>query len=325
MTHLPELSLDLSLLERRRQRGDRIIARCPACAEGGGDTKAEHLVIFSSGKFACAAMPQDREHRRRIFALVGIRPEIERDPREVLAMRDQRALERQRERDRKKLAGHAADRLRVILDSCRWEPEDVWDSSPQILDDDLVIHDPRHFLACLYPAEALLWTGEVWESGQGHAGRWRSCAAWRAAGEHEPGPMVAPGIWKPGTHSRTMDGVLESPYTVLDFDGFGGVKPLTLKQRQKHFLDSLAMIRWVRESLRWQLAAILHTGGKSLHAWFRTPSPKVLESLRTSAAALGIDAGLIGRPEHPCRLPGQIHDGSGKRSRILWLDVPGKD
>lgn len=317
-----ELSLDLSLLERRRERSGRIIARCPACAETGGDTKCEHLVIFSSGKFACAAMPQDREHRRRIFALVGIRPEIERDPREVLAMRERQARDRQRERERQKLAGQATAKLREILDAYRWEPADVWDSSPQIPDDDRVIHDPRHFLASLYPADALLWTGEVWESGAGHASRWRSCADWLAAGEHEPGPMVAPGIWKPGTHSRTMDGVLESPYTVLDFDGFGGVKPLTDKQKHAHFLDSLAMIRWVREHLRWHLAAILHTGGKSLHAWFRTPSPEALESLRPNAAALGIDAGLIGRPEHPCRLPGQIHDGSGKRSRVMWLEAP---
>lgn len=59
--------------------------------------------------------------------------------------------------------------------------------------------------------------------------------------------------------------------------------------------------------------------------WFHTPPPGVFGTLLPVAKSLGMDAGLIGRPEHPCRLPGQIHDGSGKRSRILWLDVPGKD
>jgi hypothetical protein len=47
--------------------------------------------------------------------------------------------------------------------------------------------------------------------------------------------------------------------------------------------------------------------------------PAVLQSLRNTATALGIDAGLIGRPEHPCRLPGQCHEKTGGLSRVLWL------
>jgi len=58
-------------------------------------------------------------------------------------------------------------------------------------------------------------------------------------------------------------------------------------------------------------------------AWFRTPPPEVLGSLLPVAKSLGMDAGLIGRPEHPCRLPGQRHSGTGKMSRVLWLDLPG--
>ena len=84
---------------------------------------------------------------------------------------------------------------------------------------------------------------------------------------------------------------------------------------------SLAMIRWVCEGLEWELAAILHTGGKSLHAWFRTPPVDIMESLKAAAAELGIDAGLIGRPEHPCRLPGQKHAGTGGWSGVLWLEI----
>jgi hypothetical protein len=44
----------------------------------------------------------------------------------------------------------------------------------------------------------------------------------------------------------------------------------------------------------------------------------VLQSLH-DAAALGIDAGLVGRPEHACRLPGQRHEKTGNMSRVLWL------
>jgi hypothetical protein len=73
------MSLDVTKLERvcRRDNGD-ITARCPACAEGGGDAHDEnHLVIFPGGKFGCVANPKDKAHRKRIFKLVGVK--FERD------------------------------------------------------------------------------------------------------------------------------------------------------------------------------------------------------------------------------------------------------
>ena len=131
--------------------------------------------------------------------------------------------------------------------------------------------------------------------------------------------MVSPALWQPGTVSRAAAHVREAPYTVLDFDGFGGVKPVTVDERREHLRDSLSLIRWLRDAMHWPLAAILHTGGKSLHAWFHTPEPAVLETLQTTATEFGIDPGLIGRPEHPCRLPGQRHAGTGRSSALWWL------
>lgn len=63
--------LDPSKLEAVKQRGEKTIARCPACAEAGADNAGEHLVIYPSGKFGCCACPGDAEHRRRIFTLAG--------------------------------------------------------------------------------------------------------------------------------------------------------------------------------------------------------------------------------------------------------------
>lgn len=67
------MSLDLSKLENARQRGEKIIARCPACAEHGHDEKGEHLVIMSDGRFGCVTCPgaAGKEHRQRIYALAG--------------------------------------------------------------------------------------------------------------------------------------------------------------------------------------------------------------------------------------------------------------
>jgi hypothetical protein len=71
------MSLDTCKLENVRIRTDRIMARCPACAESGHDRSGEHLIIDAEGRFACVVYPGDspdaKKHRKRIFALCGNR------------------------------------------------------------------------------------------------------------------------------------------------------------------------------------------------------------------------------------------------------------
>jgi len=67
-----DMGLQIDLLEKARTTGGgRIQARCPACAEEGGDTKGEHLIIYPDGRFGCCVHPGDKQHRKRIFALAG--------------------------------------------------------------------------------------------------------------------------------------------------------------------------------------------------------------------------------------------------------------
>lgn len=74
--------IDPDRLEKARRRGEAIIARCPACAELGGDKSAGHLKIWPDGRFACIKWPgpEGREHRRRILELVGREARGERPP-----------------------------------------------------------------------------------------------------------------------------------------------------------------------------------------------------------------------------------------------------
>src|SRR5512138_461185 len=68
------MSLDTAKLEKVRELAGGVVqARCPACAEGGGDTKGQHLRIYPDGRYGCCVHPKDAQHRKRIFALVGER------------------------------------------------------------------------------------------------------------------------------------------------------------------------------------------------------------------------------------------------------------
>lgn len=313
-------SLDIGRLERVRLVIGKIVARCPACAEMEQDRKGNNLAVFTTGAFHCQAFPGDKEHNARIFSLVGIKSDRKLDLDTARQFRIKRAMKEHEDRKRAALIADARARRERIISRHHWERADVWEDSPQRVDGHLVEFDPRHFLRSLFSDASLIWTGAVNQSGLAHRDRWRTVADWQMEEVVERvGPMVSPAIWFPGTSSRLHINVESSPYTVLDFDGFDGQKPQTRHELAKHVRDSLAIVRWIREGLGWELSALLWTGGKSIHAWFKTPPQDVLQSLKTTATALGLDPGLIGHPEHPCRLPGHPHGETRKYSRTLWL------
>ena len=68
------MSLDVAKLEKVRELDGGIVqARCPACAEGGNDRTGEHLRIYPDGRFGCCVHPKDRDHRKKIWAVAGVR------------------------------------------------------------------------------------------------------------------------------------------------------------------------------------------------------------------------------------------------------------
>jgi hypothetical protein len=64
--------IDSARLEKVRRRGEKTIARCPACAEQGRDNSGEHLVVYDNGAFGCIVHANDKLHHKRILELVGI-------------------------------------------------------------------------------------------------------------------------------------------------------------------------------------------------------------------------------------------------------------
>jgi hypothetical protein len=311
-------TIDVSKLQRIRFSNTKIIARCPACAELGRDRKGNNLAIFPNGAFHCQAFPGDREHNLRIVSISGaqqrhLHSDWERNYWSRKAEKAKRA-----EREANELIKAVENQRSRIVADYRWNPQEIREDSPQPMRGG-VEYDPRHFIASSFSASDLIWTGNVFQSGIAHADRWRRVSDWRTEEPNRVGPMISPAVWLPGTCSRSQDRVRHKPYTVLDFDGIDGARPQTQEDLRQHVLASLAIVRWLRISLQWDLHAIIWTGNKSIHAWFKTPPLEVLRSLKSTANAFGIDAGLLGHPEHPCRLPGHPHPKTGKLSRIIWL------
>ena len=67
------MSLNIEKLENVVRRDDgSVVAQCPACAADGHDeTGRNHLFINPDGQYGCAANAGDKNHRKRIFKLVG--------------------------------------------------------------------------------------------------------------------------------------------------------------------------------------------------------------------------------------------------------------
>lgn len=314
MTTTADSTLDHDRLEKVRHLPGKITARCPVCAEEGRDRTGSHLVIFADGRFSCVADPG---HRPRIWELVGIRRDL--DPEEERKRRheDHKRRERERERIRRRELAKAA--LPDLIERWKWDPADIWEDSPVRPED--AADAPRFFLASIFPAEGIVWTGQVYASGEGHLDRWRTVEDWVASPEEEVGPMTCPATWKPGTCHRKRENIAEERFAVLDFDTIPttGATPSTPEEKVRLKAEALAITRWLREGMGWHLAAIVSTGSKSIHVWFDHPGEKAMGGLRESIAVLGIDASLIGHPEHPARLPGQVHEKTGGASRVLWL------
>ena len=71
--------IDINKLEKvKHLAGGKVIARCPACAEDGGDKSGNHFFMSADGKFGCCVNPgaDGKDHRKRIFALIGIENSI---------------------------------------------------------------------------------------------------------------------------------------------------------------------------------------------------------------------------------------------------------
>lgn len=319
------MALDFQLLENVRRCPGGHRAACPACRSSGGDRTGNHLFIKEDGRFGCAAFAGDEDHRRIIHALVG---KLELSPTAVgrSPRRRRSSMTAGKQRRNRLEKDRLSDRIRREIPSILEEfgsedwVADLWHGSPVRLE--APDRDWELFLDAVFPADAVVFVGDLANSGEGKGeGHFRRVDEWLEY-PSLPGPRVSAATFLPGTIHRTKDRVASRPYLVIESDELIGRKPVSAAECDQNKQATAALFHWLVKVVGMHLAAVIDTGNKSLHGWFRTPqTPGFLAQFESAAPALRLDRSLLRQPNAPVRLPGAIHEKSRRAARLLYLDT----
>jgi hypothetical protein len=283
---------------------DKATTACPACREDGHDKRGNHLTRFPSGKFSCAVYPGDKEHNCRIIKL---RPDLGSEN----PLRSFGPCPTTKLRPVPKRVD-LLSQIKADFPAC---VATLWDDSPVRCDEDL---DDAEALLSIFPADAVLWVApNIYQTGKpDHARFFRTREQWEAETFTAPGTRIAPASFTPGSYSRNREGVADHLFVVVESDEIGEGKLYADKDQ------FCSLIRWLREACAWHLAAVVDSGKRSLHAWFRHPGVTDMGLLAEHAAALGLDS-KYSEPSQPWRLPGMKREESNTRQQLIYLDSKG--
>jgi hypothetical protein len=211
-------------------------------------------------------------------------------------------VERRTPEDADERLGYWERRLEEILERYRWPVEQMISDSPAQLEAEDGLRQFGRWLG-LFEETDVVWIGDVYDSGKEVNRRnFRSVTMWRRSGEI-PGNFTCGSTFKPGTFTRNNECVVERKYLVVESD-----------ELRKEEVGGV--FRFMREELRYPLAAVVDTGGKSLHAWFRAPASVEREqALKICLTGLKCDPRMFGGSQ-PARVPGARREG--KVQRLLF-------
>ncbi len=203
----------------------------------------------------------------------------------------------------------ARQKLPEVLEEYCWPLEKIVAESPVPCGWD---SGGEHFMAWLrlWPADAVIWTGDVRDSGgKRHAGRFRSVPEWATVGS-PLGCFSCAASFRVGSSSRCAANVERRCFLVVESD--------VLSKDEVG-----AVFRYLHRRLRYRLHCIVDTGGKSLHAWFDVPRDEVVMAhLKAGLTGMGCDPRMFGAAQ-PVRVPGGVRDG--KLQRAVWMSTrPGR-
>jgi hypothetical protein len=196
-------------------------------------------------------------------------------------------------------------RILEAMNKTPWALEEVWEESPHKAD----ACTPAEILSMLFEPGDLLCCGTMQNP------RTKTLFEWLKSGS--AGELVVPNPMrtrvgvnmkgKPSTRCRDNTGrrrhiVYECDDENLDFD------------------EKASLIRYLRQLTEARLCAVIHSGGKSLHAWFRAHDDEAVNyKFMQLAVTLGGDPQMW-YPEQSSRLPNATRSSNGKPQKLLYLD-----
>ena len=119
-----------------------------------------------------------------------------------------------------------------------------------------------------------------------------------------------------GTYSRANVNIKSTPFLIVEGDQVLGV-PVTEEDKMKNKLACAAIFRWMSESLKLNLRAVVDSGNKSLHGWFDMPNPDTFAELKVVLPAMGCDRAMF-KPAQPARIPG-VERENGNLQSLLYF------
>lgn len=177
-----------------------------------------------------------------------------------------------------------------LLREFQWPYNAIKGASPVAIPPDDHAAQCRMLIECFESGDTI-WVGELTASGQlRHGAYFRTREEWIANCTPPPAPFICPATFRSGSHSRSNASLDTRRFLVvesdtLDRDRVGGI------------------FRFLRDNVGLPLIAVVNTGGKSLHGWFRYPDEKTLQELKAILPQLGCDPKMF-TASQPARLPG---------------------
>ncbi len=225
------------------------------------------------------------------------------------------------EKKRAALAERARQSMPGIISKFPWDRASMWETSDPLPESE---REQAQAILRFYHESDVVWVGGLYDSiandevehtEPSRVAKVRGC--FRTAGEwqkaehlpgppaHERGPRICPSVFEPGTCSRSQETVRARRFLVIEHDNLG-------------MDEQAALLRWMHESGKLRLRAIVFTGGKSLHGWVEWPGAQEAKELETVLLGMGYDAKSFA-PAQPYPLPGALHRKTGQPAELWFL------
>jgi hypothetical protein len=325
--------LDITRLENVCRRGDKITAACPACRAEGSDKKGNHLFYNEKTEvYGCAKYQGDSEHRKAIWAQVGIPNHREYTPeekrrwsRDKSKRRTVAALESLKKQKFNKIEDQKIAQALELFQRLKTKHfTDCWRSmihegSPLQFD----IEDPRNageLIHHLFDPDDFIWNGGLTSSGSpAHTVNFLSVEELLKRGRM--GDRITGSTFKkdiPMLHNRAKEHIDRRLFILVESDDLIGKKPENASEAEENKALSACLFPFLT-MLGLTIRVVLDSGGKSLHFWVDYSEHNEALLLRL-AEGLHLDRLVIANGAAPLRLPGCIHEATMKPANLIYLN-----